>query len=272
MDQHIFDHAPQHVYDALARTLLNFTIVFVSGWKEASVCLGSGTLVNFGGIYGIVTCGHVAKAVLARETVSVSTHDANSSNKLLNSIQIHNDDTVILGADFEKTDGPDLAFIKLDETSVSTLKAKLVFIDADATRDRARRGQQSFPYQADYIIGSVEELNKKEGAVLEIAQQINAGEITQTKSNDTEYDYFSFVSFDAEPLNESHEGTSGGGWWRLSFQKTEQEKFEIVERNFLGVAFRQSGGNPNAIRGHGPKSIFENLRKAINIKFPKNRF
>jgi hypothetical protein len=267
MHENVFNHAEQDEINKLTLNILNHSLVFVADQSEHSICLGSGTLLRFGEVSGILTCGHVLKVLRNRKRIRVSLHGSNSNQRTLNSISLSEDNFVSIGDDFENLQGPDLGFLRLDTESTATIASKLVFLNGANQRERARRGCLDSDFSCDFICGSVEEINTKIETNVEIVQQLNAGQVTCEESQNKIFDYFKFNTFDSEPLNHSHRGTSGGGWWRLDFDRKKDGILRIVEKNLLGVAFAETGGKPNIIRGHGPKSIYENLRRLVEEQF-----
>ena len=267
MNRHVFDFAEKSEVDSLSQTILNYTVVFVADQLENSVCLGSGTLLKFGGVFGILTCGHVLKALRNRARVRVSLHTPNSQHRVLNSINLGEGQFISIGENYNGKVGPDLGFLRVDQDAFEMLNAKMVFLDGDVQHAKAKVGAIDRGLNCDYVCGSVEELNTKIGSSIQIAQQINAGIVKQETTIDGTFDYFNFGTFDLVPQNISHQGTSGGGWWRLTFEKSKNGALEIVERNLLGVAFGENGETPNVIIGHGPRSIYENLRKRVLESF-----
>lgn len=76
---------------------------------------------------------------------------------------------------------------------------------------------------------------------------------------------FDLLKFEIErdqglELPSSFEGTSGGGIWRLFYELGPTQTINLVEKRLTGVAFFQ---RPGEIVGHGPKSIYNDLRKKI---------
>jgi hypothetical protein len=269
-----YEENSSELKNLFARTC-DYSVTFLDA-RDSPICaFGSGTLVDYGQISGIVTCAHVLDTWAKFGEAGLATRSPNSNNRRP-PIELRHDDFVIFGSGNSGGDGPDLAFLRLSESVRTLLKSKSTFLNGNKRAADAKDGEPTFNTRFDFVVGSVEEFNQK------VSQPdghhnftnnilLNNGQVVNVCKRE-EFDYLAFKPGQPDlplKLPTSYGGTSGGGLWSYYFHRTHDNRLTFLESRFLGVAFFQTGdASPNIIC-HGPKSIHQVLRTAILAKWPE---
>jgi hypothetical protein len=247
----------------------NYSVIFIAPAGSQSVSLGSGTLVSFGNVRGILTCRHVIelglKSLSAVEVMSVTN---NSKQNRPRRITVNPDQAVRIGPGLTK-DAQDLAFLPLDLAAVGVLGAASSFVNGDLMGEDCQIGEPQFDHRIDCVYGTFEELNSK-SKISQDRMRISGvvhrtqGAVTQVEMAD-DFDYAFFLPGNVgehTQLPERFNGTSGGGLWSFYIRGDS----EHVSRRLVGVAFYQTDELPSRIKCHGPKSIYKMLKTKIFAK------
>jgi hypothetical protein len=258
-----------------SKVAADFTVVFLDLRENSNVCLGSGTLVKYGEVFGVVTCAHVLQQLSRHPKFGISSQTQNSNNSTF-PLEVLHDETIVFGGNGAGPDGPDLGFLRLSETAKGHLAARSSFLNGDFHSHEAGDGDAQSDHPIDFLVGSVEELNNKSPhldgrRVFTVTTVLNAGAVTSISKTD-QFDILTFTPNPPYPslkLPESYEGLSGGGLWRFHFQKSQDDHLEFTEWRFAGVAFYQTE-EPRRIICHGPKSVHKILRDAVMAKWPSH--
>lgn len=240
--------------------------------------LGSGTLVQIDGHYGILTAEHVARPP-GRPDLHLDNTSHEGPRLLVPPAEFPGGQPVesfalrIFATD-RKTDdhGPDLAFIELPEGPLlRELRARRSFYplanDAGTKIDDALLDTGFVPFcgfPASQMVGQTPSLGFTDVSMLRGFSFMTGPD--RYYEHDT-WDYFELgVDRTAvDDIGDSFGGVSGGGVWRIPVyrKKGEPEGKEYFEKVTLaGVAFYEENHLPHGrffVRAHGPKSIYERL-------------
>ena len=248
------------------------TVGFIGIRSDHSVLRGSGTLIKFGQLAGILTCHHVLAGSLAEGQVGLLCFPPNSQRTQTAKFSIDQDQTISCGPGPNERSGPDLAFAAIPPDVMGYLEAKATFINASVHRDRARQVAQTGAKSVSAIAGAVDELSDPEpkvsGAVVTnlFDARIYPGNIMETYTSD-DMDYFRFQPkfADEEKPPSSYRGMSGGGLWKAYLDQNNSETVRLA-----GVSYYQTPDDGERhIIGHGDRSIFEMFYEKIMAKWPK---
>jgi hypothetical protein len=97
------------------------TIGFVRIVYSTPSSLGSGTLIRFGSVVGILTCAHVLEALLKEQEIGILCYPVRAAQIQTLRLPMAATDSVSIGAAPWNDRGPDLAFLKLPSPTISDL-------------------------------------------------------------------------------------------------------------------------------------------------------
>jgi hypothetical protein len=89
------------------------TIGFVLPERDRARSLGSGTLIRFGGLEGILTAAHVLDEVKKFDEIGLLTFPVRSNQPQRIRLQVKHAEWIKIGKEPYSERGPDLAFVKL---------------------------------------------------------------------------------------------------------------------------------------------------------------
>ncbi len=236
------------------------TVVMLRQERESVVCRGSGTLVKYGANQGILTCAHVAEAVLKQDEIGLNLF---SKGNKFQALKIKRADVypVVLGNPPWSRAGPDIAFLQLPPDLMSSIGASANIVNLELQYKNALAGEPSGE-AFDLVCGAVDEwIDDPEvsetRSTTTIEALLNIGKVAEI----VERDGFDLLFFKPSPedgfsLPRSYKGTSGGGLWRFYATAQTGGNQLISESRLMGVAFYET---PEHVICHGPKSIFEKL-------------
>jgi hypothetical protein len=246
----------------------HYSIGFVASDQPRAASLGSGTLVSFGALHGILTAAHVVDLLLndAKEVglAYFTTRPAEAQG-----IRFHPDriEHVKIGDEPYSERGPDLAFLKLPSETVSALSANCSFLNLPREARLSETAPPKTAMQCDIVIGLVGRWDADDASkILDkgiVSGLQNWGSTIELPPHDG-LDRLEFTPFaNSEfPLPDSYGGTSGGALWRIY----SEGKGSFSQARLLGIPFFQiymAGSTPKIIC-HGPSSIYHYLMEKIS--------
>jgi hypothetical protein len=262
----------------ISREIANFTIGLVkltvhSNVEDASLS-GTGTLVNVGNVYGMLTAAHVLDVLPNKGEVGVILFQDRRLQKHVIEME-HAVALSIRGQQFD-ANGPDLGFLRLPPKNVGWLSAIGSFYNLKKHRDEALANENPAPNYVEAVIGMIEKLTKEVPVdrPLRQAKAFSAIFCNGTAQNNRDQNGFDLVdvavtAYPDFPLPESFEGMSGGALWRIFF--TEQDNSAaIVSKRLVGVPFYESTGADarTIITCHGARGIYTTLLDKISAQWP----
>jgi len=234
---------------------------------------GSATLVSVGDVHGLLTADHVWRHVVEGAGDDFCMTLANAPQRFNYPFEGCTPITVGKYSSSHAEDGPDLAFIRLDNPEkLHRIKSLKSFYPLDPGRDQFN----DIPYdQTRWVVcgapaeKSFESDPAKGKRILKVGQF--AGFATfKEKSVRGEFDYVKIkISSGSNGFPNHYHGVSGGGAW-IPFRYCEDPEGKIESptlRVFLaGVAYYQvpaEDTRPKTLICHGPKSIYERVVQAV---------
>jgi hypothetical protein len=230
-------------------------------------------LIRFGDVVGILTSGHVLKAILKEPEIGLLCFQvrADRIQRLqlpLNVVMGH----VAIGTPPWTLAGPDLAFLRLPITMIGEIERVATIVNGD--QHRQTLSQPDNTSSIGVLGGVVDEMTSDPAIALVPNGQtttttfqavINIGNVIQ---DDPNADRFRFqpIASPGMPLPSNYEGTSGAGLWKFFI---DNQTCAVVQARLIGVAYyQQSVEEQLHILGHGPISIYDTLLNAIHEKWP----
>jgi len=136
MEEVRFADIPHELFESVTRQLSNYTVAFFrieeTPSTEDAVLLGSGTLVEIDGVYGILTAHHVMEVLPKKGDVGFllfsNLHRYTISADFLGYIKV--------ARELIESDGPDLAVIILPPANLGQIKALKSFYNLGLKLDQ----------------------------------------------------------------------------------------------------------------------------------------
>jgi len=245
-------------------------IGFVDGPPETSVkSIGSGTLIKFADIGGVLTCAHVIEALRATAVTGIVTFPVRSWEFQNTTFDLAKCGLLKIGAPPWTEGGADLALIILDPTTFSALCRLGSPIDLERQSSFMLSDGPETPC-IEAVAGVVGEwsvdktLSPTGRGVMKAL--LSQGQITSRSPLDPNApDIITFRPDDPKELvPTSYGGVSGGGFWRINIQDDGgPEKLTLLDVQLLGVAFWQTKSPNRNILCHGPKDLYHVLLPLI---------
>ena len=248
-----------------------YSVAFVEPKCPVATLLGSGTLINFGNLYGVLTAAHVLECGLRKVKelgfAQFATRPAQPQGVLVRADCI---DAVQIGQRPFSETGPDLAFVRLPDEVVGALKANSSFLnlvqEAELLKSPAPVGAKTY----DIIVGAVAEWSEPDPSkgldIGIISGPMTVGEAVEIAAHGG-CDRLEFTPRVAPelPAFNSYGGTSGGGLWRLHAQLKADGKEHLIQARLFGVAYFEllPAKASQKIICNGPNSIYRELAAKI---------
>ncbi|HMO64695.1 MAG TPA: hypothetical protein PKE47_05655 [Verrucomicrobiota bacterium] len=263
------DKIPEAVKLGAMDQIFNYTIGFVL----RDNLLGSGTLTSYEGRYGIITANHVAKEVFAATDGEVAILIAKSPHR--RGINPMHFEHLVIGSPEHAGDWkPDLSFICIrDQDLLGTLNSMKSFYDIGPGRnglayfDCNRRNEfwwfiSGYPsvFRDDKILSTGERIASAKNFIGE-AEYLDCYKL----------DWFDYLKLNldagASSFPNCYGGVSGGGIWMVPLV-AESDVGVSSPRPYwflAGVCCYQGAleASHRVIEGHGPNSLYERLRDAL---------
>jgi len=231
--------------------------------RDAGNCFGSGILVRYRNVAGILTCAHVVEQARAQDAIAIIANGVRDGQKQSTTVNFRSLRHHIVRGNGSEEDGPDLGFVQLPVITMSALQAIGSTLNLDMQQERFRQPLRS-PYVMEACSGSVGELmsrpdEKPSHTELENTIMLIGGQISDLSSS-TGYDRLRFTPGGIVPLK-SYAGMSGGGVWRLGLRGDEASDFSVEDRRLIGITYYQT--EERSIIGHGKMSIYDRFLPQI---------
>lgn len=259
---------PDEAIDAHAALLAPFCVALARVVAPEAKLIGSGTLVEHRKAHGILTARHVAEQLQVYPEVDIvlqRTHRFSIETKHL--------DVVCSAKGATEEAGPDIAFIRLPDANLGTIKAVRSFVNLDTHRSRIEANARNSGLWC--VFGFPEEKasvrRTPDNNTLNMFGQCGVGAAPDRYQVEGEFDYFwaRAVYSETNDLPASYGGVSGGGLWQTQVLE-DHGTFRITEPVLRGVAFYQTArsGDSRCIKCHGDKRIYSWLVAEIDRRSP----
>jgi len=261
---------PQELREEIAKYISDFMIGFVklhdTEFDQEAELGGSGTLVQFDDVYGILTAYHVLKNL--PDTGEIGLILPRRSQPQLHASKIKREVVQRVKVAYGKiaAEGPDIGVLLLPLVEAGWLKAIKSFYNLSLRREKVLTNPQDYRDGVWFLGGFAAEQTSEEPAQAGFAKvKLFRGNIGATGVNKEfsidDFDYFDFEARygDMNQTPESFKGYSGGGLWQAPLIRGEDGKLKAKEIILSGVAFYETGrsDNKNFIRCHGRRSVYK---------------
>lgn len=237
----------EKIGNQIANSVVGFVKLDANASEEFANLCGSGTLARVGSIHGIVTAAHVLEELPDNKEIGISLciNTLKLPRKL--KVDMNYAEKLCIGTKPFHRSGPDLAFLKLPQNTVESLRSTSSFLNIKLRKDEVLSSQRLAPIHSDCIAGVIsedsEEIFDKEKSLkmLMIGALCLGGDIKETRE-EGQMDFVNFYPTYAPNVKtpQSFKGASGGGLWRLFFNRQEQETPVFHTARLYGVIFYET--------------------------------
>ena len=274
----MMDTAPILDIKEASEAISYFTVGFLKlnthKGEENAESAGSGTLVKVGKVHGILTAAHVLKRLPQSGEVGLVRFSRFARGPQKLGFEIGQTHSVLIPGK-EGPDGPDIGFLRLPPNKAMELEATSAFRNLDNTAQSFKENPIPAKYGFDAIVGILAERTKKIRVELGIRMEFESRYQVGTTAllpdaHGLDRCLFTPGPTDIVPYPESYGGTSGGGLWRTYCRVDSNGKQQVAENRLIGVPYYQSEkvGEKRLLYCHGPRTIYELLRKKIKETWP----
>jgi hypothetical protein len=250
------------------------TIGFVHIEDSGATSRGSGTLIRFGSVVGILTCAHVLEALRDDEDIGILCFPAHAAQIQWQRFRLRKQDSISVGKPPWSEGGPDLAFVRLPEQVVGDIASVSTIVNGELYRKNIVAGEPEGTMKLCAMAGVVdrwtkppttEPVTKGISVTTTFEAVLNVGNVIVDDEN-TDRFRFQPVTTQGVILPPSYQGTSGAGLWKFYLAR---ETFSLVEARLIGVAYWEKNvGEELHLVGHGQISIYDTLWNAVRHKWP----
>jgi hypothetical protein len=264
----------KHLSDIVWSHTGRSTVGFVGVDDGPPASLGSGTLVRFGNVVGVLTCAHVLEALLKQKDIGILCFPVRSNQIQRLQLPMATTDSVAIGATPWSESGPDLAFLRLPPPILGDIEKLATIVNGDRQRQIIVAGDPENTMKLCAMAGVIDEMTKP--PIIERSPKVivattpfeallNVGHLFVDDEGTDRFRFQPIVS-EGVILPTSYEGTSGGGLWKFYLA---HETFSLVQARIIGVAYWQKPvGSELHLVGHGQVSIYDHLLNIIRQKWP----
>ena len=249
-----------------------FTIGFVKIDSESPSSMGSGTLLQFGPISGILTCAHVAEAVMRETRIGILLFPTKIESLQTYIIATDVIDPLILGSPPWTELGPDIAYLKIPEVELSKFRARASFVNGSLHFERMLSGEPPDCQKLDVVAGVISDWTDSPTLAGRLATVpfnglLNVGQAIRLVEQPLDLIEFLPSPEGGFELPDSFQGTSGGGLWRLYVKSNENGDFDLEQRRLIGVAFWETSKHPPTLICHAMQTLYGVLKTEIEKKW-----
>lgn len=241
--------------------------------KEVAEPAGTGTFVKLGGVYGVLTAGHVLKELDPQSTVGLvrfPSVEPPIQNRRLNLQHTER----IVDWNGKDCDAPDVAFLKIPEIDGRALEASGALFYNLALCREFRPSKPSHRMSVCHaVVGVVGEWTEEIPAQFMKGRKIFIGGLFGAATDLREFREGDTSLVEAKishgpRIPESHGGVSGGALWELHVElDADLNPIKPVNKRLRGVAFRQSADRTKVTSND--KASIEAMIEQIKQNWPE---
>jgi len=269
---HFIQNPPRELIEKAKRDATNEIAAFSVGMFSGSRSIGSGTLVQTGQDFGIITAHHVSECWNENEPLFLNISQQDHAFPL-EKMEIEH--KIVAGWKDSESEGPDLALFKIKcPNKRGVIKSKKTFYNLDLCS--AESVMEHPPKDMIWwAAGMPQEFAVESGSVesrdLTTLQILFHAELTFVSlySRDN-FDYLkTIVHSGSHGFPEDFKGMSGGGIWRSGLSlldKDDLDSITYLKPVLAGVIQRQGDllDGRRLIIGHGPSSVYHRAKDFLS--------
>lgn len=242
--------------------------------KQHAFCYGSGVAVRLGRICGVLTCAHVAKAVMEEPVIGLLQFPTRQQR--FQNLRVETDklgDVIWQGSKWGAA-RPDMAFLRLPEVTFAEISAKSLVIDLDVQAAQVAQDEPRPCKRFDVVSGVVDSMTEAPRAEGSQSTTVftslhHVGHLRRPRALG-DYDIWKFRADPGPDFQapSSYAGMSGGPIWRFYFKPDgeEPDSAEFIGRRLVGIAFWQYLKTGTLV-GHAARTLYAGFVPRIRSKW-----
>ena len=249
------------------------TIGFVRVRDSAPASLGSGTLIRFGNIAGVLTCAHVLEALVKEDNIGILCFPVRARQIQRLQVSISMTDSIAIGSAPWGESGPDLAFLRLPAAVLGDIERVATIANGDLHRQNIAAGDPARSRKVCAIAGVVDDRRKPRPS-RKFPMGLSRRQLSKLSSTLGMYSSMTTTQtgfgssllqatarFCQRAIREQAAVAFGNSYLA-------QDDFALVQARLVGVAYWEKPfGDELHLVGHGQISIYETLFNAIHQKW-----
>ena len=246
-------------------------VTHLPGTPEDADPIGSGTLVNVGQVFGILTAQHVADGLTQDSRLGLTIGPEGDEHAF--QLPISEARIVEIAAPVNKEYGPDLAFITIPQPYLGTVKSYKSFVDLSADQAYLLDDPPTLDSGLWFVCGCPSRMTRRVPSergfreVIEFRLLCGTGPAGSTFVKG-DFDYIDMqLNLRAAPnLPRTYRGMSGGGLWQVLIRREASGMFSASRYLLSGVVYYQTElvDERRALRSHGRRSVYQVAYEAIS--------
>ncbi len=262
--------------DVMAQYAVCFVQLVTTQAGEDAVVAGSGTFVQVGKVFGILTAAHVLEILPDNGPVGISQFSTGTVNYRKHTIEMSYAEKLLIGGSQNAPGGPDLGFLRLGANELGWLTALASFYNLGLHENDEKKSPPA-PQKVTSIVGAIAERTKdlppeRPGEYRKGFEGIISDGNVMSEHQLEDFNLLEFIpkSYPDFELPGSYGGTSGGALWDVYFD-IEEGTPKFVESRLSGVPFFQSAPAEDGRRTlicHSSRDVYGSLLAAMRIKWP----
>lgn len=253
---------PADPSEALLRTVMNYTIGFGRAGHTPSA-MGSGVLVRFRDIYGILTCAHVDEYLRSLQQPVGRVRLNRGSVRQAGTLDLDSVFSYAAFADTWTAGQEDISFIHLPPHLLGDIQKHCSFLDWEQNFTKPGPADTTELIVVNSVFGLVEEFTGATTRQNGLATTVLRAVLTSGTIHESSPVSMTLECFreNIPDLPSSFGGNSGGGFWR-AYMRKRGDDFEIVHLRLVGLASNEVKVSPPHIVCQGIARIQATLEEA----------
>jgi hypothetical protein len=236
------------VSNAVIADVKNYTIGFGFAGEDPAA-KGSGVLVEYKGVHGILTAAHVDAHLRKRKRPIGLVRLNRGVARQASVLDLEEVFSYAAGVDPWPVGSDDIAFIHIPPHLVGNIERSCSFLNADKNLTKDEPEPSTSLIQTHAVFGLVEDFTgptTRQGGVATTAMKgvLTPGRLLTLDGAVTTLECF---AENIPDLPRSFGGTSGGGLWRVYVRMGGDGKYTTAHRRLIGIASREESSNPPRI-------------------------
>ncbi len=276
-ETHSIAEIPETLIRSCIEHLWHFTVGFVrvepSERGVDANLLGSGVLVQGGGVSAILTAAHVVDFLPTSGRLGLILSDKREHT----TIDVSGIAYLPIGRGHDPERGPDIGVVLLSDYVASTLEARKSYYNLDLRKERILSSPPDDRAGIWFVQGFVEEMTVLDPNPTPYERvkgfcEFGSLGIVEDYVSSGDHDYYTFpLSISpAGGIPSDFGGCSGGGLWHVLLVEREGGEPAVDQALLQGLTYFQQPTleGSSALRCHGPRSIYDVAYSAIRQHTP----
>lgn len=263
----------QDIEDYVARCTTGFIKT------DSGHSIGSGTLVRYGQLAGVITCAHALQEIEDLKLTGIGfVCFPVRQQRQTSTIERLYTESILLHGKPNDWKGPDIAFLRIPSAFATQLERIATFVNLELQWTNWQKPFLGRTLEA--VSGAVAERSDKPlsspptaTTTLAVGGLLNIGRIARRSPVEGQDRLiFKPIPAPAFDLPSTYQGTSGAGVWRIGLSPHSTQENKALDRRLVGVAYYETplrnAAKRRHIIAHGPSGIYIDLIDKIRARWP----